>query len=216
MTTGMVEVVTDKVEIFNKCPPVPFELGDKTVGEEVRLKHRFFDLRTSELQNNMLLRHKIIKAFRDYFDKEGFLEIETPLLAKSTPEGARDYLVPSRVNPGKFYALPQSPQIFKQLFMVAGLDRYFQIVKCFRDEDLRADRQPEFTQIDIEMSFIEQEDIYLMMEGLVKEIWKKIENVSLKTPFPRLTYHEAMDRFGSDKPDLRFGLELVNVSDEVK
>ena len=178
----------------------------------MRLKYRYLDLRRACMQKNMITRHKIVKATRDYFDKHDFLEIETPILAKSTPEGARDYLVPSRVHKGKFYALPQSPQIFKQLLMLSGFDRYVQIAKCFRDEDLRADRQPEFTQIDVEMSFIEEEDVYAIMEGLMKDIFKEV-GVKVKTPFPRITYQEAMDKYGSDKPDVRFGFKLVDITE---
>ena len=182
----------------------------------LRLKYRFLDLRRPEMQKNIMLRHRVAKIMRDYFDEQGFLEIETPMLCKSTPEGARDFLVPSRLNPGQFYALPQSPQIYKQILMVAGFEKYFQIVRCFRDEDLRADRQPEFTQLDIEMSFTDQETILTMMEGMMGEIFAKALNIQLKTPFLRMTWDEAMARFGSDKPDLRFGMELMDISKHVQ
>jgi aspartyl-tRNA synthetase len=182
----------------------------------LRLKHRFLDLRRPDMQNNLMLRHRVAKIARDYYDENGFLEIETPILTKSTPEGARDYLVPSRVHPGKFFALPQSPQLFKQLLMVSGLDRYFQIAKCFRDEDLRADRQPEFTQIDIEMSFVNVDDVLTVNEGFIKRAFKEALDIDIETPIQRMPYKEAMDRFGSDKPDVRFGLELVNISDLVE
>ncbi|MBN2518001.1 MAG: aspartate--tRNA ligase [Candidatus Altiarchaeota archaeon] len=217
LKTGEIEVASTKLEILNKALTPPFEVDDRIeTNEDVRLKYRYLDLRKPRMQSSLLVRHKVCKAVRDFFDKEGFIEVETPMLAKSTPEGARDYLVPSRVHPGKFFALPQSPQLFKQLLMVAGYDRYFQIAKCFRDEDLRADRQPEFTQIDVEMSFVQEEDIYDVMERMVAGIWKAALDVNLKTPFPRLKYNEAMDRFGTDKPDTRFGLELINVEDVVK
>lgn len=216
LDTGEIEIVADKLEILNKAETPPLEIDDrKLAGEEIRLKYRYLDLRRPKAQQDIALRHRFVKSVRDFFDKEGFLEIETPILNKSTPEGARDYLVPSRVNPGKFYALPQSPQIFKQLCMVAGFDKYFQIVKCFRDEDLRADRQPEFTQIDVEMSFVEEEDVFAIVESLMKSVFKQV-GVRIKTPFKKLTYKEAMDKYGSDKPDLRFGLELVDVTDIVK
>ena len=214
--SGMVEVFCNELEVFNACPPLPFMLNDDSVGEEVRLKYRYLDLRSKRLQENLILRHKLYKAIHSSMDKHGFLSVDTPILYKSTPEGARDYLVPSRVNPGKFFALPQSPQLFKQLCMVAGLDRYFQIVRCFRDEDLRADRQPEFTQIDVEMSFLDEEDIYEIHERLFQKIWKGILNVDVKIPFKRITYAEAMDKYGSDKPDVRFGIELVDVTNIVK
>lgn len=217
LNTGEIEVLVDELEVLNKAETPPLEVNDRVeLNEDVRLKYRYLDLRRPQMQHNILVRHKAVKLVRDYFDALGFLEIETPMLGKSTPEGARDYLVPSRVNPGKFYALPQSPQILKQICMIAGFDKYFQIVKCFRDEDLRTDRQPEFTQIDVEMSFIEQEDILLIIEALMKEMWKKILNKDIKTPFNKLTYQEAMEKYGSDKPDLRFGLELVDVTDAVK
>jgi len=186
------------------------------VNEAMRLKYRYLDLRRPDMQTNLMLRHKVAKVARDYFDQNGFLEIETPILIKSTPEGARDYLVPSRVHPGKFYALPQSPQLFKQLLMVAGYDRYIQIAKCFRDEDLRADRQPEFTQIDLEMSFVDVDDVITVNEGFIKRVFKEVLGVDVETPFLRMPYQEAMDRFGSDKPDMRFGMELVDVSDLVR
>jgi len=217
LKTGEIEVLVDQLNILNKAETPPIEVDDRIeINEDMRLKYRYIDLRKPKMQKNLEIRHKAIKAVRDFFDKEGFLEIETPMLAKSTPEGARDYLVPSRVNPGKFYALPQSPQLFKQLLMVSGCDKYFQIVKCFRDEDLRADRQPEFTQIDVEMSFIDQEDIYDVNERLMKYIWKKVLNIDVKTPFKRITYQEAMDKYGTDKPDIRFGLELTDITNIVK
>ena len=217
LKTGKIEVFINKLKILNKAETPPIEIDDRTaVSEDMRLKYRYLDLRKPRMQQNLTVRHKTTMAVRGYFDKEGFLEIEAPMLAKSTPEGARDYLVPSRVNPGKFYALPQSPQLFKQLLMVSGMDRYVQIAKCFRDEDLRADRQPEFTQIDVEMSFIDEEDIYKVIEGLIKHIWKKVLGVDVKIPFPRISYDEAMARYGSDKPDTRFGLELIDVSDIAK
>lgn len=213
ISTGTIEIICDKITVLNSSETLPIDIEDKTTtAEDMRLKYRYLDLRRAPMQKNIITRHKITKAARDYFDKKGFLEIETPILAKSTPEGARDYLVPSRVHKGKFYALPQSPQLFKQLLMLSGFDRYVQIAKCFRDEDLRADRQPEFTQIDAEMSFVEEEDIYAMMEGLMKDIFKEV-GVKVKTPFPKMTYQEAMDRYGSDKPDVRFGLQLIDISD---
>ena len=210
--TGEIEVLANELDILNEAKTPPFPIEDNVnIAEEVRLKYRYLDLRRPSLQSKLILRHNVMKTVRDYMCDEGFLEIETPVLTKSTPEGARDYLVPSRVNIGKFYALPQSPQLFKQILMVAGYEKYFQIVRCFRDEDLRADRQPEFTQIDIEMSFIDREDIYSTMEGLFFEIWKKIKGIEIKTPFPRLSYKDSMERFGNDKPDTRFGLELHDV-----
>ena len=216
LKTGQIEVLIDDVEVLNKAETPPLEVEDRIeMNEDVRLKYRYLDLRRPSMQHNILVRHNAVKIVRDYFDDLGFLEIETPILGKSTPEGARDYLVPSRVNPGKFYALPQSPQILKQICMISGFDKYFQVVKCFRDEDLRADRQPEFTQIDIEMSFIEQEDIFSLIEGLMKEMWKKILNKDVKV-FRKITYQEAMEKYGTDKPDLRFDLELVDVTDAVK
>jgi aspartyl-tRNA synthetase len=217
LKTGEIEVEATELKILNSSETPPFEIDDRMdLNEDIRLKYRYLDLRKPNMQANLIMRHRVTKAVRDFFDREGFLEIETPMLSKSTPEGARDYLVPSRVNPGKFFALPQSPQLFKQLLMVAGFDRYAQIVKCFRDEDLRADRQPEFTQIDVEMSFIDEEDIYGIMERLMKHVWKVALGMDIKIPFPRLTHREAMERFGSDKPDTRFGLELIEVGDLMK
>lgn len=216
IATGEVEVVVSELRLLStsETPPVYIE-EDSDVNEMVRLKYRYLDLRRPDMQRNLMLRHRVAKIARDYYDSWGFLEIETPMLTKSTPEGARDYLVPSRVHPGEFYALPQSPQLFKQLLMVSGFDRYFQIVKCFRDEDLRADRQPEFTQIDVEMSFVNVDDVLEVNEGLVKKIFKEGLGIQLEDRFLRMPYREAMDRFGSDKPDIRFGLELVNLSDLV-
>lgn len=217
LVTGEIEVLIDELTVLNKSATPPFEIDNRfVVNEDLRLKYRYLDLRRPSMQNALAIRHKMIKVARDYFDGLNFLEIETPLLAKSTPEGARDYLVPSRVHPGKFYALPQSPQLFKQLLMISGFDRYLQIAKCLRDEDLRADRQPEFTQIDLEMSFIDEEDIYSIMDGMIKKIWKEVLNIDIKTPIKRITYDEAMDKYGSDKPDLRFGLELANITDIAK
>jgi aspartyl-tRNA synthetase len=212
LATGDIEVVASKVEILNRADTPPFAIEDETdAAEELRLKYRVLDLRRAPLTHNLMLRHKVTFGVRDYFNRNGFLEIETPILTKSTPEGARDYLVPSRVHKGTFYALPQSPQIFKQLLMVAGLDRYFQIVKCFRDEDLRRDRQPEFTQIDVEASFIDEEFVFSLIEGLFKEIFP-LADIPVTTPFPRMHWQEAMDRFGIDRPDMRFGMELVDIT----
>ncbi|MCX5679144.1 MAG: aspartate--tRNA ligase [Candidatus Omnitrophica bacterium] len=215
--TGKIEVAAKNVELFNKADTPPFEITDDVaVTEESRLKYRYLDLRRGIMQRNLRLRHKVCKAARDYFDSRSFLEVETPILTKSTPEGARDYLVPSRVNHGMFYALPQSPQLFKQILMVSSMDRYFQIAKCFRDEDLRADRQPEFTQFDIEMSFVTEEDIFEISEGLMKKLFKEAIGFDLKVPFSRLKYSEAVARFGCDKPDTRFSLELAEITDIVK
>lgn len=216
MPTGAVEVLASVLEILNeaKTPPI-YITEDLDADETVRFKYRYLDLRRPELQRNLILRHRVIQTVRDFLDKKGFLEIETPILMKSSPEGARDFLVPSRVNPGRFYALPQSPQLFKQLLMVGGFDKYFQIARCFRDEDLRADRQPEFTQIDIEMSFLNQQMLLDLMEEMVCKIFNESIGVELARPFPRLEYKEAMNRFGSDKPDTRFGMELFDVSDLV-
>lgn len=217
IATGMVEVMAEEIEVLNSAKTPPFYIQDNIdTDENLRLKYRYLDLRRPEMQRNLILRHKVTKLMRDYLDSRDFLEIETPMLTKSTPEGARDYLVPSRVNPGKFYALPQSPQIFKQLLMVAGMERYFQIARCFRDEDLRADRQPEFTQLDMEMSFMEVDEILELMEGLIAYIFEGALGQKIQTPFQRLTWDEAMDRYGSDKPDLRFGMELINMVDAVK
>ncbi len=216
ISTGTIEVLAHDIEVLNGAKTPPFYIKDSIdTDENLRLKYRYLDLRRPEMQRNLILRHKVAKLMRDYLDESNFLEIETPMLCKSTPEGARDYLVPSRVNPGKFYALPQSPQIFKQLLMVAGMERYFQIARCFRDEDLRADRQPEFTQLDMEMSFMEVDEILELMEGLIAHIFKGALGKEIAVPFQRLTWDDAMDRYGSDKPDLRFGMELKNVSDAV-
>jgi aspartyl-tRNA synthetase len=217
LSTGEIEVIAQETKILNisKTPPFPIE-EEEGVEESLRLKYRYLDLRRPALQRNLILRHRVAREVRNYFDRLGFLEIETPMLTKSTPEGARDYLVPSRVNPGYFYALPQSPQLFKQILMVSGFDRYVQIVRCFRDEDLRSDRQPEFTQIDVEMSFITVDEIRKIMEGLMAHIFKEILGVGLQLPFPTLTYDDAMNRYGCDKPDLRFGMELRDISDLVK
>jgi len=216
MVTGEIEIIASERRILNKSEVPPFHIEENVdANEALRLKYRYLDLRRPHLQRNLYLRHRIAKIARDYYDENGFYEIETPFLTKSTPEGARDYLVPSRVHPGKFYALPQSPQIFKQLLMVSGFDRYMQIVKCFRDEDLRADRQPEFTQIDLEMSFVDMEDVMAVNEGFISRLFKETLGLSIPVPFKRLTYKEAMERYGSDKPDTRFGLELVNISDLV-
>jgi aspartyl-tRNA synthetase len=203
LSTGDVEVLAESIEVLNKSLVLPFELDNSEVNEDIRLQYRFLDLRTKDLQKNIFLRHKMIKSFRDFFDKEGFIEIETPFLGKSTPEGARDYIVPSRVNPGKFYALPQSPQLYKQLLMVGGFDKYFQFARCMRDEDLRADRQPEFTQLDAEMSFVDEEDVYQIVELALKHSLKNVLGIDLKVPFQRLSYSESMKKHNSDKPDLR-------------
>jgi len=217
MSTGEIEVSSTELRILNAAKTPPFYMQDNIeIDETLRLKYRYLDLRRPEMQRNLMLRHRVTKTMRDFFDNNGFMEIETPMLTKSTPEGARDYLVPSRVNPGKFYALPQSPQIFKQLLMVAGMERYFQIVRCFRDEDLRADRQPEFTQLDIEMSFIDQEEILTMMEEMTAKLFKEAIGAEVATPILRLSYEDAMNRYGSDKPDVRFDMELVDLSAAVK
>ncbi|WP_342399340.1 aspartate--tRNA ligase [Weizmannia sp. FSL W8-0676] len=217
LKTGKIEIQADRLAIINNAKTPPFMIENETdVAEDVRLKYRYLDLRRPVMFETMKMRHAITKSIRGFLDEEGFIEVETPVLTKSTPEGARDYLVPSRVHPGEFYALPQSPQLFKQLLMISGFDRYYQIARCFRDEDLRADRQPEFTQIDIETSFMSQEDILAMTERMIKRLMKEVKNVDIETPLPRLTYEEAMNRYGSDKPDTRFGMELVDVSEIVK
>ena len=215
--TGRIEILADSLEIYEKADTPPFEISDEaTVNDALRLKYRYLDLRRPSLQKSLALRHKIAHVARQYFDEQGFLEIETPMLTKSTPEGARDYLVPSRVHPGEFYALPQSPQQYKQLLMLSGFDRYIQIVRCFRDEDLRADRQPEFTQIDLEMSFVDQEDVMAVNEGFLQRVFKEVLDVDITLPIQRMPYQEAMERFGSDKPDLRFGYEIFDLSETVK
>ncbi len=217
LKTGGVEVLPAELRILSKAQTPPFEIvNDSKTNEELRLKYRYLDLRRQPLQENLIMRHNIAKCAREYFYENGFLEIETPMMIKSTPEGARDYIVPSRIHNGKFYALPQSPQMYKQLLMISGFDRYIQLARCFRDEDLRADRQPEFTQIDLEMSFVDVEDILEMLEGFVKRLYKEILNVDIPTPLPRLTYDEAMSRFGSDKPDTRFAMEITDISETVK
>ncbi len=216
LKTGEIEIAVNDLRILSKSETPPFHITDDTnVNEELRLKYRYLDLRRNEMQKTLMFRHKIVKAARDYYDANGFVEIETPILIKSTPEGARDYLVPSRVHSGSFYALPQSPQLYKQLLMLSGYDRYMQVARCFRDEDLRADRQPEFTQIDLEMSFVDQDDVMTVNEGFIQYAFREILGVEIPTPFRRLTYAEAMDRFGSDKPDTRFGMELCDLSDLV-
>ena len=210
--TGQVELVATELKILNKAEVLPFQLDKELSNEDLRMKHRYLDLRRPRMTNNLRTRHTITKAIRDGLDDNGFVEIETPILSKSTPEGARDFLVPSRLNPGKFYALPQAPQQYKQLLMVAGVERYFQIARCFRDEDLRADRQPEFTQVDIEASFVESEDIFALIESLLARVFKESQGVDIHTPFERLDYWDAMDRYGSDKPERRFGCEIVELT----
>lgn len=215
--TGGLEILVSELRILGKSETPPFEIvANSKTNEELRLKYRYLDLRRKPLQDNLIMRHNIARVAREYFYENGFLEIETPMMMKSTPEGARDYLVPSRIHNGKFYALPQSPQMYKQLLMIAGFDRYIQLARCFRDEDLRADRQPEFTQIDLEMSFVDTDDILEVLEGFIKRLYKEILDVDIATPLPRLTYDEAMRRFGSDKPDTRFGMEITDISDIVR
>jgi aspartyl-tRNA synthetase len=216
ITSGEIEILCHEIEVLNTALTPPFQLDDENLSETVRLTHRVIDLRRPQMQKNMMLRYKVAMAFRRFLDSRGFIDIETPMLTKSTPEGARDYLVPSRVHPGEFFALPQSPQLFKQLLMVAGFDRYYQITKCFRDEDLRADRQPEFTQVDIETSFLNETQITALMEEMIRTVFKESLEVELPNPFPRMTHAEAMARYGSDKPDLRVTLELTEVTDAVK
>lgn len=217
MDTGDIEVLVSELTVLGKSETPPFEIVENSkANEELRLKHRYLDLRRPDLQKNILFRHRVTKITRDYFDENGFVEIETPMLIRSTPEGARDFLVPSRIHPGEFYALPQSPQLYKQLSMVAGFDRYMQIARCFRDEDLRADRQPEFTQIDLEMSFVEVEDVLKIGEGFITRVFKEALGVDIPMPLPRMTFKEAMERYGSDKPDVRFGMEIIDLTDAVK
>ncbi|MDZ7725192.1 MAG: aspartate--tRNA ligase [candidate division KSB1 bacterium] len=217
LDTGEIEVLAREIEVLNSAETPPFNItGDIQASEDIRLKYRYLDLRRTRMQHNIITRHQAAQTVRNYLSGQDFLEIETPYLMKSTPEGARDYLVPSRVSKGRFFALPQSPQTYKQLLMMSGFDRYFQIVRCFRDEDLRADRQPEFTQIDLEMSFVDEEDVYQIVEGLMKRVMKETLNIDIQTPFPRLSYDTAMQKYGTDRPDLRFGLEIVDVSDIVK
>jgi len=214
LSTGEVELVAERVDVLNPSLPPPFSIADEgPVEEPLRLTYRYLDLRRPRMARNLVLRHRVVKYIRDFFDARGFLEVETPILTKSTPEGARDYLVPSRVHPGTFYALPQAPQQFKQLLMVAGLDRYFQIARCFRDEDQRADRQPEFTQLDLEMSFVEQDDVLDLVEQLYTEMSQALTEKRVATPFARLTYRQSMDLYGTDKPDLRYGLASIGLSD---
>ena len=213
LATGDIEIIPSELRILNRAEPLPFPLDAEPQNEDLRMTHRYLDLRRPRLARNLRIRHRAVKATRDYLDSQGFVEVETPILSKSTPEGARDFLVPSRMMPGKFYALPQAPQQYKQLLMVAGVEKYFQIAKCFRDEDLRADRQPEFTQIDIEASFVTPDDIFALTQGMLAAIFKAARNIEIKTPFDRVTYREALDRYGSDKPDRRFAMELVDVGE---
>ena len=216
LPTGMVEVLTQTLEVLNPSLTPPFQIDDDNINENIRLQYRYLDLRRAPMQKNLRLRYRVSKLMRDYLDQHGFMEVETPMLTRSTPEGARDYLVPSRVHDGLFYALPQSPQLFKQLLMVAGFDRYFQITKCFRDEDLRADRQPEFTQVDLETSFMGEEEIMVLVEGMIRDMFQKAQGIDLPNPFPRMTYAEAMGRYGSDKPDLRVTLEITELTEVMK
>jgi aspartyl-tRNA synthetase len=216
LTTGEIEILAHAIEILNKSKTPPIQIDDEHVHDDIKLRYRYIDLRRSIMQKNLQLRSKIVKELRSFLDNKGFLDIETPMLTKATPEGARDYLVPSRTQPGNFFALPQSPQLFKQLLMIAGMDRYYQIVRCFRDEDLRADRQPEFTQLDIETSFLNENDITSLMEEMISLLFKKVLDIKLPSPFPRISYQEAMNRYGSDRPDMRNPLELINISDLMK
>jgi aspartyl-tRNA synthetase len=216
LTTGEIEILGYAIEILNKSKTPPIQIDDENVHDDIKLRYRYIDLRRSLMQKNLQLRSKIVKELRAFLDNKGFLDIETPMLTKATPEGARDYLVPSRTQPGNFFALPQSPQLFKQLLMIAGMDRYYQIVRCFRDEDLRADRQPEFTQLDIETSFLNEDDITSLMEEMIDLLFKKVLDIKLPSPFPRMSYQEAMNRYGSDRPDIRNPLELINVADLMK
>ena len=216
LATGDIEIIPSDLKILNRADTLPFPIDAEPQNEDLRMTYRYFDLRRPRMARNLRLRHRIVKATRDYLDGQGYVEVETPILSKSTPEGARDFLVPSRLTPGKFYALPQAPQQYKQLLMVAGVEKYFQIAKCFRDEDLRADRQPEFTQIDIEASFVTADDIFALTEGMLTAIFKSARNIDIKTPFERLTYQEAVGRYGSDKPDRRFGMELVDLCDDFR
>src|SRR5207302_421814 len=214
LATGDIEIIPSALRILNRADTLPFPIDAEPQNEDLRMTHRYFDLRRPRLARNLRMRHRVAKATRDYLDSQGYVEVETPILSKSTPEGARDFLVPSRITPGKFFALPQAPQQYKQLLMVAGVERYFQIAKCFRDEDLRADRQPEFTQIDIEASFVTPEDTFAVTEGMLAAIFKAALKLDVKTPFDRLTYREAVSRYGSDKPDRRFGMELVDLGED--
>ncbi len=216
LATGDIEVIPNRLRILNRADALPFPIDAEVHNEDLRMTYRYYDLRRPQLSRNLRVRHRVAKATRDYLDSQGYVEVETPILSKSTPEGARDFLVPSRLTPGKFYALPQAPQQYKQLLMVAGVEKYFQIARCFRDEDLRADRQPEFTQIDIEASFVTPDDIFAITEGMLAAIFKAARNVDIKTPFDRLTYREAINRYGSDKPDRRFGVQLVDLSDDFR
>ena len=216
LATGDIEVIPNRLQILNRVDVLPFPIDAEIHNEDLRMTYRYYDLRRPQLSRNLRVRHRVAKATRDYLDSQGYVEIETPILSKSTPEGARDFLVPSRLTPGKFYALPQAPQQYKQLLMVAGVEKYFQIARCFRDEDLRADRQPEFTQIDIEASFVTPDDIFAVTEGMLAAIFKAARNIDIKTPFERLTYREAIDRYGSDKPDRRYGVQLVDLSDDFR
>src|SRR5213082_4174764 len=213
LATGDIEVIPNRLQILNRADALPFAIDAEIHNEDLRMTYRYYDLRRPQLSRNLRLRHRVAKATRDYLDSQGYVEIETPILSKSTPEGARDFLVPSRLTPGKFYALPHAPQQYKQLLMVAGVEKYFQIAKCFRDEDLRADRQPEFTQIDIEASFVTPDDIFALVEGLLAAVFHAGRGVEISTPFPRMTYAEAMDEFGSDKPDRRFAMHLTDLAD---